>query len=240
MNFWKKSATRVHSEDWFTQLYRQLPADDSRAYTRCDEPDDAFLRRLASSLRKPSPLDPRVSHVAHCSRCLQRLMELRQSSSGSQSGERTLVAWGIALAIVVLCGIGLVWHFADRPTPAQMATAPSLPPVSQTIDLSTSASTRGIPAQVPFASIPRRTVKLTLILPALSQPGPYSVAISNTRPAMQTAAAATGMAFEQGRQTRLKVTLRMGMVEPGMYYLSTTDRENGVVYYYPLKVVPSP
>ena len=146
---------------------------------------------------------------------------------------------GISFAVVVLCGIGIALYWAHQPTPAQSAPAClSLPPVHQTIDLSTSASTRGTPAEAPFASLPRRTVELTLILPALTQTGPYSVAVSKTTPAMQPAATATGTAFEQDRQTRLKVTLHMGVIEPGLYYLSTTNRENGVAYYYPLKVVP--
>lgn len=229
----------MHSEDWFAELYRRMPADDSRTSTQCDKPDDAFLRRLSSRLRKPSPLDPRVSHVANCSRCLQRLMELRQTSPGSQSRRRTVVAWGATFAIIALCGIGFALYWFHRPIRAQMAAAHSpLPPLHQIIDLSTVASTRGASAPLQFVSVPRRTVKLTLILPVLSQTGPYSVAISKTKPATQPAAVGAGTALQQGRQTRLNVTLHLGAVEPGLYYLSTTDKENGVVYYYPLKVVP--
>ena len=51
---------KVNSEDWFAELYRNLPVDDSEVVLRCDNFDEAFLRELVGASRKPSLLDPRV------------------------------------------------------------------------------------------------------------------------------------------------------------------------------------
>ena len=216
-----------------------MPSEIPGGYVSCEGPDEAFLRNFVRSARKPPLTDPRVLHVTRCPGCLSRLMELRNETRAERSHALPFVILGGIFVVASVCAMGVFLYLHNHGLPAQIAAAPPpMVPVSQTIDLSTSRSTSVTPAQTQLTSIPRRTVELTLILPALSQSGPYSVAISKTKPAAQPAATGTGTAFEQGRQTRLNVTLNTGTVEPGAYYLSTTDKEGQVAYYYPLKVVP--
>ena len=222
----------IPSEEWLAQLYRKLPPAESTEHVPCDGPDEVLLRKIAHSFRKPSLLDPGVVHVARCSPCLRRLMQLRKETRGSESQGRSFAVWGTVLAVVPLCIGGLALYLHKQRAPVQMAA------VSHTLDLSTSPSTRDALAQLPLVSLPRRTVELTLILPVLSETGAYSVAVKKARQGNRAVAVATGTAIQQGQQTRLKLTLHLERAEPGSYYLSTTHESNEAAYYYPLQIVP--
>ena len=229
---------KVKSEDWFAELYRDLPVDDSEVL-RCDSFDEAFLHELVAAPRKPSLLDPRVNHISRCSWCLRRLMELRQESQRSQTRKKAPMILGAASVVILVCIAGVTMLLHNRHSPDQIATA-SAPatPVRQMIDLSNSATTRGGSAQLSLVTLPKRTVDLTLILPVLSQTGTYSIAVEKNREGTDRVAAATGSATQQGQQTKLEVALHLEGIAPGLYYLSTTHETDGAVYYYPLKIVP--
>lgn len=230
---------KVNSEDWFAELYRNLPVDDPDVVRRCDNFDEAFLRELVAASRKPSLLDPRVNHVSRCSWCLRRLMELRQESLRSQTRRNAPMIVGATSVVILLCIAGVTVLLNNRHSTDQIATASSpTTPVSQTIDLSNSATTRGGSAQLSLVTLPKRTVDLTLILPVLSQTGTYSVAVERTREGSDRVAAATGSATQQGQQTKLEVALHLEGIAPGLYYLSTTYETDDAVYYYPLRIIP--
>ena len=230
---------KLHSEDWFAELYRNLPVDDSDFPVRCDSYDEVFLRELASSSQKPSLLDPRVNHVSRCSWCLRRLMELRQESPRPQPWAKAPMIVGTASVLILLFVAVVAVFLHNRHSTDQIATA-SAPttPVRQTIDLSNSATTRGGSAQLSLVTLPKRTVDLTLILPVLSQTGTYSIAVEKNREGSDRVAAATGSATQQGQQTKLEVALHLEGIAPGLYYLSTTHETDDAVYYYPLRIVP--
>ena len=230
---------KVNSEDWFAELYRNLPVDESEVFLRCDNFDEAFLRELVGSSQKPSLLDPRVSHVSHCSWCLHRLMELRQQAPRLQNRIKIAMILGPALVLILLFAAAVTVFVRNRHNPDQIATAsaPAMP-LKQTIDLSNSATTRGVPAQLSLVTLPKRMIDLTVILPVLSQTGTYTIAVDKTREGTDRVAAATGSATQQGQQTKLEVALHLEGVAPGLYYLSTMHESDDAVYYYPLKIVP--
>ena len=223
----------IPSEEWLAQLYRKLPPAESSKHVACEGPDEVLLRKIACSFRKPSLLDPRVVHVARCPHCMRRLMQLREETRGSGPRGRSVALWGSVLAAVPLCVVGLALYMYRQRASIQMSA------VFQTLDLSTPPSTRGDPAQLQLTSLPRRTVELTLILPVLSETGAYSVVVKKTRQGKRAVAVATGIAIQQGQQTRLKVRLHLERVEPGSFYLSTIhDESNEAADYYPLQIVP--
>lgn len=223
----------IPSEEWLAQLYRKLPPAESSKHVPCGGPDELLLRKIAYSFRKPSLLDPRVVHVARCSQCIRRLMQLREEAGSSERQGRSLVPWGVLLAAVPLCAIGLALYIYRQRASIQMSA------VFQTLDLSTPPCTRDDPAQLQLVSLPRRTVVLTLILPAANETGAYSVVVKKTRQGNRAVAVATGIAIRQGQQTRLRVRLHLERVEPGSYYLSTAhDESNATAYYYPLQIAP--
>ena len=223
----------IPSEEWLAELYRKLPPPESSEHVPCGGPDEVLLRKIAHSIRKPSLLDPGVVHVARCSPCIRRLMQLREEAGSSGPQVRSLVMWGIVLAAVPLCAAGLVLYMHRQPASIQMSA------VFRTLDLSTPPCTRGDLAQLQPTSLPRRTVELTLILPAASKTGAYSVVVKKTRQGNRAVAVATGIAIQQGQQTRLKARLHLECVKPGSYYLSTThDESNAAAYFYPLQIAP--
>ncbi len=223
----------IPSEEWLAHLYRKLPPAESSKHIACEGPDEVLLRKIACSSRKPSLLDPRVVHVARCPQCMRRLMQLREETRGSEPQGRPIALWAFVLAAVPLCAAGLALYVYKQRSPVQMSA------VFQTLDLSSFPCTQGDPSQLRLVSLPRRTVELTMILPAPSEMGPYSVVVKKTRQGNRAMAVATGIAIRRDQQTRLKVRLHLERVAPGSYYLSTThDESNEAAYHYPLQILP--
>jgi hypothetical protein len=234
----KPDAQKVPSEEWFVELYRKLPPADVVDASDCEEIDEEFLRRLAWSSRKPSLLDPRVVHISHCSRCLRRLMELHHESPKPRNAP--LLASLAALAALILVGVlFLAYRLYTHRSPDALARQDiSLSPIPETVDLSAVATTRGSSNEQAFATLPARTVKVMLILPALSETGSYLVTVSRTRQPDQKEPSGEGTALQKGQQTLLEATLHLEHLNPGAYYLLTKHESDETVYYYPLKIVP--
>lgn len=232
MNLWNRQSAHVrHSEEWFAALYRNMPLPESSDAGHCNGPDDIFLRKLASSTNKPSPFDPRVAHVASCPQCLRKVRSFRDETGKSKNrpGYLTVWAWTVAVVLIVL---GLTLYLNRRPAAERSVL------VSQTLDLSDYGTTRGgAPSPTPVVKLPRRVVEVTIILPRLSDPGPYSVNVLETKQATLSAAKALGTAVQQGAKTILTVNLDLHSAKPGLYYLSTTHGTDEASYFYPLEVV---
>ncbi len=231
MNFWNKRSDSVrHSEEWFAALYPNMPLPESSDVGHCDGPDDIFLRKLASSTNKPSPLDPRVAHVASCTRCLRKVRDYRDEVKRSKISLVYFPIWAWTVAVVLITfGVSLYLY---RWTAVDQSAA-----VSQTLDLSDYGTTRGGLSLAPVVKLPRRLVEVTLILPRLSDPGTYSVNIMEKKQAGPGVAQSSGTAAQQGSKTILTVRLDLHAAKPGMYYLSTTHETDEAAYYYPLEVV---
>lgn len=238
MDVRKKSSGRsIPTEEWFADLYRTMPPPtEAGEVAGCDGPDDEFLRRLANSSRKPSLLDPRVKHVTQCPYCLKRLMELRKERSGKQLWEPSLRSWMPVFAVFA-CAVGLFFYLHKPNRAVNIDSSPSAT-VSRTLDLSREAPTRGVDQQLPITSIPSRSVDLTLILPALSEAGGYSVAVKKDKQDERPVVAGQGVAAIEDQRTLLRVTLHLENVPAGTYYLSTTYDSDEATYYYPLRIVP--
>ena len=108
------SIPTVPSEVWFAELYSHLPLVESNSLVPCGGPNDALLRRIARSKHKPSLADPRVSHVARCSTCLQRLAELRQAAPTIRSRRKAIRILQTCLALASLCAVGISLYRGGR------------------------------------------------------------------------------------------------------------------------------
>ena len=233
-----KKARQVHTEDWFADLYRRLPPDDHDIRAQCDQVDDAFLQRIAFSIRKPSLLDPRVDHVAHCSTCLRRLMELREARSNPRRFNIPILS--IAAVAAVACFLSVLFVHHRTENHARFPGRPAaLVPISATIDLTSFAVTRGqSDTQQASVALPRATVSATLILPVLSETGAYTVAVSKVKDISTASLISRGTAVQNGARTILKAQLHLESLVPGLYYLSTAHEGDEAVYYYPLRINP--
>lgn len=108
------SIPTVPSEVWFAELCSHHPLVESNSLVSCDGPDDALLRRIAHSKHKPSLTDPRVSHVARCSTCLERLAELRQAEPTVRSKGKAVRILQTCLALASLCAVGISLYRGGR------------------------------------------------------------------------------------------------------------------------------
>ena len=230
MNFWRKRSARVrYSEEWFAALYPKLPLTDLFENGPCNGPDEVFLRQLASRSNKPSPLDPRVAHVAGCLRCMQRLRSFQQEAEEAGRGRREVPVWALAtVALLIALGVGLSVYRRSASVPSAV--------IAQNLDLSDYGTTRGPSSSLPSLMLPRRVVTVSILLPRFSEPGPYSVSVLETKEAKARTQAA-GVAVQEGARTSLTVTLDLRTAKPGRYYLSTTHGSDAAAYYYPLQII---
>ena len=230
MNFWSKKPARPrYSEEWFAALYPKVPLTDLSESGPCDGPDEAFLRRLASRSSKPSPLDPRVAHVAGCLGCMQKLRSFQQEEGAAVRSRRQAPVWAwAAAAFLIALGVSLFVYVRSTSVPSV--------PVALALDLSEYGTTRGSSSSLPPLMLPRRLVTVSILLPRFSEPGPYTVSILETKEA-SARAEAEGVAVQEGAKTSLTVKLDLRTAKPGPYYLSTTHGADEAAYYYPLQIV---
>ena len=229
MNFWsKKPARSRYSEEWFAALYPRMPLNDLTESGPCDGPDDAFLRQLASRSNKPSPLDPRVAHVAGCLRCMQKLRAFQQEEEAAIRSRREAPVWTwAAAAFLIVLGVSLFVYVRS----ASMRSVP----IALALNLSEYGTTRGSSPSLPPLTLPRRVVKVNILLPRFSEPGPYTVSVLETKEA-SARAEAKGVGVQEGARTSLTVKLDLRTAKPGFYYLSTTHGTDAAAYYYPLQI----
>jgi len=220
---------------WVTRQHQERVLDKKTAPVGpC--PDEEFLESVARQSNQIALSDPRVDHVANCSVCLRRLLELR---SHHQSRRRRLVfatAVGCCLLIVTTFVV-VSWHGTSAPHPADNMAA-----IPETIDLSNSGTLRGLPfnsaepSPLQSVSLPAALVKVTIILPRYSRPGQYMVAVTSDQsvndPLAHSSAAATG----NGEREEVSIDLDLRNSKPGSYFLSTTHEQDQASYYYPLQI----
>lgn len=230
MKFWSKRSARVHySEEWFAALYPKLPLTDLPENGACNGLDEVFLRQLASRSNKPSPLDPRVAHVAGCLRCMQKLKSFQREAEEAGRGRRNVLVF--ALATVALLIASGVWLAVNR----RSASVPSAV-IAQNLDLSDYGTTRGSSPSPPPLKLPRRVVTVSILLPRFSEPGPYTVSVLETKET-NARAMGSGVAVKKGAGASLTVTLDLRAAKPGRYYLATTRGTGAATYYYPLQII---
>lgn len=217
----------MHSEDWFSDLYRRMPTPENDQ-PHVGGPSDEFLRTIAFGPKKPALSDPRAAHVAECSYCLRRLAELRIEPARKGLPLVPVAAFATA---VLLIALSLGWHF--RPHPA----AHSELAANQTLDLSSISATRGgTQSRDPLIRLPRRRDELMIRLPLFSDGGQYAVEILSDKAKPEAVAVAQGTAVQDGNTTTLKVAFDLSQVKQGIYYLATVHGADQATYYYPIAI----
>jgi hypothetical protein len=200
---------------------------------------DAFLRSYAEAPSRLSLSDPRVEHVSSCSYCIRSYLEIRNvqrqhnpSLSPPWHRDHRLLAALTAACLMVVIVATAVWS-REHLTPSQGQT----PELRETLDLSQDGTYRGEqPATVPRLSLPAALVRLELILPRLSNPGNYFVAIAPNESGRYIIGSARGVAAGADARTVLTVTLDLRRAKPGTYILSTERDGEGGPYFYPLTI----
>ncbi len=196
-------------------------------------PDPAVLRAIASN--QLSATHPARLHLASCSPCFSDFRAFKESGI-QKTSHRKAFAWLAAVAACLLLAIGLGLTITtlrrERPT-----TDPG-PLMARIVDLSNYGALRGSNAlnQLEAVSLPSARVKLTVILPKLSDAGTYKVSVSRDRSSDHVLA--SGAAAAQGSDQRRTVTVLLDLrgTHPGSYFLATTHDKDEASYFYPLRI----
>ena len=132
------------------------------------------------------------------------------------------VALGCLLVGFLAATVWNRWHVV----PAQSA-------VRCTLDLSNYGTYRGDAAEAqPSLALPVANLTLKLILPRLSHPGVYFVAIATDTTGRHSIARANGASVMADQKTVLTVPLDLRAARPGDYVLSTQRQGEEAPYYY--------
>jgi hypothetical protein len=112
--------------------------------------------------------------------------------------------------------------------PAQSAA------VLRTLDLSNYGTYRGdaAEAQPSLLVLPVANLKLKLILPRLSHPGVYFVAVATDTTGQHGIARANGTSVTADQKTVVSVPLDLRAARPGNYVLFTQRQGEDAPYYY--------
>jgi len=168
---------------------------------------------LVALARRERPISDRAyDHLSECSPCY---LEVRALKEAADLQRRRMLTWAAAAALVLATGT-VGWLFLNRGNgPGETATE-----LQAQFDLRPYAITRGDSQQsaLPPLQMPRGRVRLTLLLPTGSEPGPYDVQIRDSG-GMPTASA-RGDADLRNQVTTLEIAVDVAPLSPGAYQLA--------------------
>ena len=178
---------------------------------------------------------PARLHLASCSPCFGEFQQLKEVYRASRLKLKKNLVLAAALAACFLFGV-VGFRFLPRNASAPVATISSS--LVRTIDLYNVGTLRGAEPSLIADSVllPATTVKLRLILPRFSQPGPYRIGVVRDKSGKTVLAEGTGAAVADGPRQVVTVILNLRSAPSGSYLLTTTHGDDEASYYYPVKV----
>jgi hypothetical protein len=144
----------------------------------------------------------------------------------------------ILIAAVTSCAlIVTILVVRARRNPIELNRAATLNEAIQTVDLWNTGTFRGDqPLPLQAVTLPAALVKVTVILPRLSDPGKYVVAVTRDQTGHDLLSKAEGVTATDAGREQVSVQLDLRKSQPGSYFLSTTHEQDQASYYYPLQI----
>lgn len=177
---------------------------------------------------------PARLHLASCSPCFGEFQHLKAVHRASRMKfKKTLLL--AALAACFLFGV-VALRLLTQNASAPVATISSS--LVRTIDLYNVGTVRGVePSRIADSVLlPAAAVKLRLILPRFSQPGPYRIGVVRDKSGKTVLAEGIGAAVADGPRQVVTVMLNLQSAPSGSFFLSTTRGDDEASYYYPVKI----
>ncbi len=177
---------------------------------------------------------PARLHLASCSPCFGEFQQLKEVHRASRLKFKKTVLLAALAACFLFGVVGL--HLLTRNANAPVATISSS--LVRTIDLYNVGTVRGVePSRiVDSVLLPAAAVKLRLILPRFSQPGPYRIAVVRDKTGKTPLAEGIGATVVDGPRQVVTVMLNLRSAPSGSYLLSSTHGDDEASYYYPVKI----
>jgi hypothetical protein len=228
---WRRSGrSEDRFETWLAQQHQKRVLESGvTAPGPC--PDEGFLRDLARKTNRISLTDPRVDHAASCSKCMNRLLALREEVHSRR--HKLVLAYAAATCLVVVLALMSInrGKVRERSSEANMAV------VSETLSLWDAGTLRGQqPSALQSVSLPARLVRVKIILPRFSAPGRYEVAVTRDQAGNDVQAHGTVTTTDNGGREEFSIDLDLRKAKAGPYFLSTTHEQDQASYYYPLQI----
>ena len=206
---------------------------------------------LRTFVENPSALDltdPKYIHVTECAECTRELQQLRllreERLRQASTQERRLISLRLRWAGAIAASVAIVAVLAFLSWKHHAGIASDLTQdvaeVPATVDLSADGLSRDAneDSDEHVISLPRRLVRLHLVLPYYSPIGNYRITVTPDRNGDAIKAEAASSAAAHGSRTELEVKLNLRRIAPGKYYLGTSLEGDGAPYYYPLTLKP--
>jgi hypothetical protein len=215
----------VEERDFIRKFFLRANPNPSRE--GC--PGPAVLRAIAEN--RLAPNDPARLHLADCSPCFAEFQEIKESLQQARRQRLyAVLAVAAGLIIAVVAGFGIQSYIESQRSATQMAA------VNATVDLWNRGATRGGEPDIDGEMhLPKRLIKLKVILPRLSESGQYTVGIARAT-TDKNLIQASGVATTAGPKEIVTVTLDLRSTNPGVYFLTTTHEQDEASYYYPVKI----
>ena len=211
--------------------------------------DRTTLRTFVETPSKLDLSDRKYLHIFECAECTRELIELRHareerlertmdnSLPSSRDGWLSWMKLKPLAAAALLCALTVIIAVSWRMYPPRSIheTETDLA-LLETIDLSGRGVSRGVEQPLPASpvSLPRRLIKLHLILPYFSEAGSYLITVGKEANSREVEVKGTSTAVAHGARTELSVQLDLRKIAPGSYYLGTVCATDGGSYFYPL------
>ena len=197
----KEPAEIAHPSEFDELFGRGYPNPD-----RVGCPSQATLIALA---RRQRPIgDAAYDHIKECSPCYLEGRAIQEADAR----RRRILTWATAAVFAIAVGTG-GWMLTNGRAPVDAE-------VQAQLDLRPFAIVRGESqtAERPSLQIPRGRVRLTLLLPAGSEPGPYEIEIRDREAVSR--ASGRGDAAIRNQVTTLHVAVATGSLSGGGYRLA--------------------
>jgi hypothetical protein len=200
----------------FDRLKKQLQDSILKDYPNPERrgcPGDAVLRELAvRPLERDVEGHPQWQHITHCSECYREFLGFNNAFRNQAKARKARLAWGIAVAAVVLAIAALVGVqrgllFPKRPQNAELAYA------KRTIIVPSTERSAAGEEQKPIF-LDRLPLDLTIELPIGSKAGAYELQLKMDDRTMISAA---GNAEIQNGTTAFTVRMNISALAPGNY-----------------------
>lgn len=214
-------------------ILREFPNPERKGCPGAD-----ILRQLAN---RPRPTrDAAWEHVTHCSPCYREFLDLRAEVrqrvelAHRRTIRRRVAVGGIAVA---LTGIAVAAYEIFQPSGP--GSSEQLGPYKPALlDLRDASATRGAGHQSRKPKphiLPAKRLDLTILLPIMSEPGPYDIQLLKN--ADNTLLNASGNASVERGMTILRVKLDLSRQQPGNFFVGLRQPPSDWAFY-PVRLQP--
>lgn len=202
--------------------------------SRIDCPAQEVLVALAR--RERAMDDPAYEHLTRCSPCYLEFRTLQETAEAREARARYSRWWlAASAALLVILAAGVWFYFYASNAQNERVRVPIIAEVDVQLDLRpyAVARTEQKPGSLPPIALSAQRLRMTVLLPTGSEPGPYALRLLD--PSSRELTSASGTAEIRDFVTTLQATLDLSSIPAGEYRLAVR-RQGEDWHFYPASV----